>query len=143
MRFIALAIDMMIVAFFSGMVFIAALSGYHMGAGQLTFPGLSCILFISSIVSFFIFLFYFTYLTMEEGATIGKSIAGIRVIIRNRIGVGMRPGFVRSLVRAVAYILSVSACFLGFLMALVFRGWTLHDIIAGTQVVRADAEEEP
>jgi uncharacterized RDD family membrane protein YckC len=137
-RFVALLIDMMILLIFSSMACIAALSGYRIGADRLTFVDLSCILFISFLLSCLIFLFYFTCLTMGEGMTAGKRIMGVRVVRRDRKGLVLRdPGFLRSLVRAMAYILSATVCFIGFFMALFFRGKTLHDMIAGTEVLCA------
>ena len=133
-RFVALLIDLLIVMFFSCMLFVAALAGYRTGSGQLTFLGLSGILLLCPVFSLLVFLFYFTYLTMEQGMTIGKSILGIRVVRWNREDVrGL--GFFRSLVRAAAYVLSASVCFMGFFAAIFLKGVTLHDIIAGTQVV--------
>jgi uncharacterized RDD family membrane protein YckC len=134
-RFVALLIDMAILLFFCVAVFIAALSGYRVGSGGLTFVDLSCILFVSSLLSCLIFILYFTYLTTREGMTAGKRIMGIRVIRRDGAGVVGAPGFLRSLVRSLAYILSAMICFIGFLMAPFFRGKALHDIISGTEVI--------
>ena len=141
-RFMAFLIDVAIVAFFSAMVFIAALTGYRAGAGQLSFSGLTGILLLFPVFCLGVFLFYFTYLTMGQGMTVGKSVLGIRVvIIRGFMEEETIPGFGRSLVRAAAYILSGATCFLGFLMAFFFNGITLHDLIAGTRVVIARPED--
>jgi uncharacterized RDD family membrane protein YckC len=140
-RFAALLIDTVIVAFFSVAVFVAALLGYITGTDHLTLPGLSVIFLFSFIVSSFIFLFYFTYLTMGEGMTVGKNIFRIRVVRRDGMGVGVRPGFFRAFVRTVAYLISASVWFFGFIMALFLEGRTFHDIVAGTQVVTL--EEDP
>ena len=141
-RFIALLIDIVIVTFFSGMIFVAALAGYRAGFGQLTFLSLSGIILLCPLFSLLVFLFYFTYLTMEQGMTIGKSALGIRVVVRSDFGnEETGPGFLRSLTRTAAYFLSASTCFLGFFMAFFLKGITLHDIIAGTRVVLVHEEE--
>ena len=143
-RFAAFLIDITIVALFSGVIFVSALLGYRAGAGQLTFSSLSGIILLCPLFSVLVFLFYFTYLTMESGMTIGKSALGIRVIKRTPCheeeGKGL--GFLRSLVRAAAYFLSASIWFLGFFMALFFQGIALHDAIAGTRVVVVCEERE-
>ena len=141
-RFFAMLIDMIIVMFSSAMVLAAALTGFRAGAGRLTFLGLFSILFLSLVLSFLISLFYFTYLTMEGGMTIGKRVAGIRVVTLTGEGSSSGPGFLRSLVRALAYGLSASFCFLGFFAAFFFKGRSLHDFIAGTRVVTEDTKEE-
>ena len=135
MRFVAFLVDLLIVTFFSCMLFVAALAGYRAGSGQLTFLGLSGILLLCPVFSLLVFLFYFTYLTMEQGMTIGKKMVGIRVIRRNPEDVRTELGFLRSFVRAAAYVLSASICFMGFFMSIVFKGAALHDLIAGTRVV--------
>jgi len=141
-RFVALLIDVVIVAFFSAMIFVAALLGYRAGAGHLSFLGLSAILLLLPLSCLGVFLFYFTYLTMERGATVGKSALGIRVVARRDfLEEETGPGFGRSLARTSAYFLSGSICFLGFLMTLFLDGLTLHDLIAGTRVVIAGPED--
>ena len=142
LRFCALLIDMVIVIFFSTLIWLATLLGYRLGAGRLTFPGLSIILSLSPFFFSFTFFFYFTYLTMEQGMTIGKSITGIRVVRKEPDGLQGTIGPLRAFVRTAAYTLSASVCFLGFLMALACRGETLHDLIAGTRVVAAHDKEE-
>ncbi|MBA4416706.1 MAG: hypothetical protein C0392_02170 [Syntrophus sp. (in: bacteria)] len=139
-RFIALCIDMMIVSFSSVIVLIVAFIGYGVGVDRLTLPGLSAIFLFSLVVASFIFLFYFTYLTMDEGMTVGKMVFGIRVIRRDGMGVGVKPGFFRSLVRTMSYVISASVWFLGFFMAFFLKGRTFHDIIAGTQVISIEED---
>jgi uncharacterized RDD family membrane protein YckC len=71
-----------------------------------------------------------------RGQTLGKWATGLRV---ERLD-GRRMGFVRALIRhIIGYPLSFITLGLGFLIAIVnSRGRTLHDIIAGTIVVRDD-----
>ncbi len=139
-RFAALVIDAGIIAFFSVAVFVVAFLGYGIGTDDITLRGLSVIFLISSSGGLLIFLFYFTYLTMDNGATIGKHIFKIRVIKRGAVGFDVQPGFTRALVRTAAYAASASVCFLGFIMAFFFRGRTFHDIVAGTQVVTVEED---
>jgi uncharacterized RDD family membrane protein YckC len=139
-RFIALCIDMMIISFSSVIVMIVAFVGYSVGAERLTFPGLSAIFLFSLAIASFIFIFYFTYLTMDEGMTVGKMVFRIRVIRRDGMGLGVKPGFFRSLVRTISYVISASVWFLGFIMAFFLHGRTFHDIVAGTRVVSIEED---
>jgi uncharacterized RDD family membrane protein YckC len=68
------------------------------------------------------------------GRTVGKWATGLRVECRD----GEPVGFVRSLVRhTVGYLASLLTLGLGFLVAALSRdGRALHDVIAGTIVVR-------
>ena len=72
-----------------------------------------------------------------SGRTLGKWVTGLRVV-RND---GGRLSFARSLVRhLVGYPLTVLTLGLGFLLAaLNSRGRALHDLLAGTVVVRSRA----
>jgi uncharacterized RDD family membrane protein YckC len=68
------------------------------------------------------------------GRTVGKWATGLRVERRD----GERVGILRSLVRhTVGYLASLATLGLGFLVAAFSReGRALHDVIAGTIVVR-------
>jgi uncharacterized RDD family membrane protein YckC len=72
-----------------------------------------------------------------SGRTLGKWLAGLRVVRKD----GERLGFARSLVRhLVGYALTALTLGLGFLLAaLNSRGRALHDLLAGTVVVRSRA----
>ena len=81
---------------------------------------------------------YFTILHHTYGQTIGKSFVGIavRTLHLHEVGYG------RALLRTLAYALSSSFFGFGFLLVALTprkRGW--HDFLAGTRVVRLDAEE--
>lgn len=138
-RLAAIIIDLLIVILLSAMIFAAAAIGYRMGSGRLTFLDLFSILFFSFVLSSLVCLFYFTYLTMDEGKTIGKSLVGIKVV--TMIGAGSGLGFYRALVRALAYSLSALLFLPAFIMAAFFKGRTIHDILAGTRVVRVNGAE--
>lgn len=75
---------------------------------------------------------YFTVLTGLSGQTIGKMAAGIRVVTKQ----GRAVGYLRSLWRWGAYILSSLSLGLGFLLvAFNRRRRGLHDFVSGTRVV--------
>jgi uncharacterized RDD family membrane protein YckC len=66
-------------------------------------------------------------------ATIGKRWTGLRVVDDQ----GERLSFLRATGRYAGKYLSALPCFLGFIMALFnSRGRALHDLLAGTRVVR-------
>ena len=72
-----------------------------------------------------------------SGRTVGKWLAGLRVVRKD----GARLSVARSLVRHVlGYMLTALTLGLGFLLAAFnARGRALHDIIAGTVVIRSRA----
>ncbi len=80
----------------------------------------------------FVVLYYFTYLTADGEQTIGKHIFGIRVVTTR----GENMGKVRALLRCICYLVSALPLFLGFVIAFIFRGRSLHDIICRTMVVK-------
>ena len=80
----------------------------------------------------FVVLYYFTYLTACGEQTIGKSLFGIRVVTKGGEGLGR----IRAFLRCICYGFSALPLFLGFLMAFVFRGNALHDILCGTIVIK-------
>jgi Mce-associated membrane protein len=72
------------------------------------------------------------------GWTLGKWVTGLRIERHD----GERAGFLRMLLRhTVGYLLSLLTLGLGFLLAAFNReGRALHDLLAGTVVVRAGAQ---
>ena len=77
-------------------------------------------------------LYYFTYLTADGEQTIGKSICRIRVVTKD----GDNLGRIRAFLRCICYGFSTLPLLLGFLMAFLFRGHALHDILCGTMVIK-------
>ena len=137
-RGIAFLVDLLIVGMVWLVLFFSGLTGYLLGLKE---TGLSYFLKESEgffkvflCFSFFAFLFYFTYLTAHGERTPGKALLGIKVVKRN----GDHPGLFRSLTRAALYPVSAFPFFLGFLLALVLKGRTFHDILAGTIVTREE-----
>jgi uncharacterized RDD family membrane protein YckC len=86
---------------------------------------------VGAVVSF-VPLIYFSAALALTGRTVGKAVMGIRVL-----GLDGRPlSATRSLMRTVAYVVSLLPLFAGFLWVLVDhdrRGW--HDHIARSRVV--------
>ena len=79
---------------------------------------------------------FWQFLWNLSGGTLGKKLFGLRVVTAQ----GTVPGFFRSLVRAVGWLLSTPLANVGFLIALVHpRTRTLHDMIAGTFVVESSS----
>ena len=90
-------------------------------------------------VSSFIPLVYFFALVAVTGRTIGKSVMGIRVVGAD----GRRLSAARSLLRTIAYLVSLLPVFAGFAWVLFDRdrrAW--HDHLAGSRVVYEPAERD-
>lgn len=67
-----------------------------------------------------------------NGGTVGKRLLGMRLVARD----GSAPGFARSLVRALVWLIGTSLASFGFLVALFNReNRALHDYMSGTVVV--------
>jgi uncharacterized RDD family membrane protein YckC len=140
-RLLAFLIDVVFLLCVSLGLFAAGLLGSVTGASAVgaASPG-----FFSSPSAFmglffffeaFLFLFYFTYLTSHGEQTLGKAAFGLTVVQRRE---GVPIGFFRSLGRAFAYWASALPLFLGFSMAFLLGGRTLHDMLAGTMVVKEE-----
>ena len=81
---------------------------------------------------------YLTMFTAAGGQTIGKMLAGTRVVASTPSGRAQRLPFPTALVRAGACILSMVLLGAGFLMALVRSDRrALHDAVADTRVINA------
>lgn len=79
---------------------------------------------------------YFTLMTAgKSGATIGKSLLGIKVICTETSEIS----YGKALVRTISSYLSAMFLYVGFLIAIIDkRNQTFHDKIAGTVVVEID-----
>lgn len=89
---------------------------------------------VMGIFYFIIWILYFPFMESRGGTTFGKKIVGIKVLNTN----GEPVGFLRSLGRNLAKIISALILMIGFIMA----GFTkkkqgLHDIIASCVVVKS------
>jgi len=114
------------------MVLGMSMAGYKAGGDELSPVTLGSILLISLLSCLLIFLFYFVYLTMGESSTIGKKLMGIVVVTNN----GSFLNFFRSFIRCLLFTLCLPLWFISLIFALCFKGKTLHDIIAGTHVIK-------
>lgn len=80
----------------------------------------------------FVVALYYIGLWALTGATVGKSLLGLRVVGAD----GFPPSIGRSIIRFIGYGLSAIVFFLGFIWILFdneHRGW--HDELAGTWVI--------
>lgn len=128
-RLAAGLIDLAILAATDGLVVYFTLRLTALGARELTrLPPLP-------LVGFFILLNggYLVGFTAASGQTIGKMLAGIRVVSES----GARVPLGHAVVRAAVWLLSVLPLGLGCLPALSASGRALHDRLADTRVVRA------
>ena len=140
-RLLAFLIDVVFLLCVSLGLFAAGLLGFVAGASVIRaasadrFSSLSAFTGLFFFFEIFLFLFYFTYLTSHGEQTLGKAALGLRVVGRRE---GTPISFFRSLGRAFAYWASALPLFLGFSMAFVLGGRTLHDMLAGTMVVKEE-----
>jgi len=131
-RFLALIIDGLVLVCAWVMVCVASIAGHNMTGQELSFAHLciiTCIVILSCLA---IFLFYFVYLTMGESSTIGKKLMGITVVTHN----GLALSTFRSFIRCLAFTIFLPLWFISLIVALCVRGRTLHDIVAGTRVIK-------
>ena len=83
---------------------------------------------------------YFVLFWSTAGQTPGMRLMGLRVMTER----GVHPGVTRSLIRVIGLGLAIVPLFLGFLPVLVdARRRGLHDFLAGTVVLYAEAEVPP
>lgn len=139
LRFFALTVDMAILSLLILLALVSVMAGYLAGSEEPTFSALLQVLFLFSILALLLFLFYFTFLNMGGGTTPGKHLFGLKVINGSGMGSGMELGFLRALVRSAGYTISFSTLGIGFFIAVLFNGTTLHDFLAGTRVIEEDA----
>ena len=101
-------------------------------------PGLdevaAVFLCLGQLILFPLFFWYYVFFPARSGQTLGKRIMGIKIVSAD----GDSPGVGRCLVRLIGYWISGLILYIGFLMPL----WdeenrALHDMIAGTRVIRA------
>lgn len=133
-RFLAFSIDILLLTCLTGFMFIATIAGYALSPASFSAPQFSVLILLFLCGSTSVFIFYFTYLTMDGGATVGKSIFHIKVVRPD--GTGLH--FFRAFIRSISYPLSLSFWLLSLLIALFFEGRTIHDIISGSRVVEEE-----
>ncbi len=131
LRVVAFLIDLAILVAIGLLLQSFSVLGYTIGSGWSHQAGST---FPVRLLTLLVGLFYFTYLTMDGAQTIGKQSMGIRVVKRNGEGLGI----IRSLWRTWCYLLSAFPFLFGFVLAFVMKGRSLHDLLAGTMVVKED-----
>ncbi|MEL6308355.1 MAG: RDD family protein [Chloroflexota bacterium] len=115
-RFIAIAIDGIILGLITGLLF---------GAGGEAGGGLGLVVGV---------LYNWYFWTRQDGQTPGKRMMGLRVIKAD----GSQLSDVDALIRALGYYVSGLVFSLGYIWALFDdQSRTWHDIMAGTRVVKA------
>ncbi len=100
---------------------------FHYPAGYYSGSGLNTLVWLA----------YYTLMESSQlQGTVGKLVLGLVVTDRN----GQRLSIVHALARNLAKYISALICFIGFLMvAFTQRKQGLHDLIAGTLVLRKEA----
>ena len=135
-RAFALLIDILFLFLVHLCIVVAAFAGHSLWVESNSFISVAVRLGefgpVLSLSFLCVVLYYFTSLTADGEQTIGKSITGVRVVTRD----GDNLGRVRACIRCICYLFSALPFFLGFLMAFIFWGNALHDILCGTMVVK-------
>lgn len=105
--------------------------------GETSFPGFGEFVSIWGWICLFGYALattYFIFLPYWCGTTLGNSVAGIRVVMRD----GSAAGFQTNLLRWFGWIFSVATVFAGFALSMLDpQRKTLSDRLCGTFVVRA------
>jgi uncharacterized RDD family membrane protein YckC len=135
-RLFAFVVDLFFLLIVHLFLFAAAGAGHALwgesASSSLLSAGLVNFTPVLTLASVFVVLYYFTSLSADGEQTIGKSMFGIRVVTRD----GENMGRVRACTRCICYWFSAFPFFLGFLMAFVFKGHALHDILCRTMVIK-------
>jgi uncharacterized RDD family membrane protein YckC len=142
-RAVALTVDVAVLALFTGPLMLAGVTGVRAGFLVLGVPPPvvvdDTLMTLLSYAWGTMAVVYFTALHRGHGQTIGKAAVGIRVRTARDFAA---IGFVRSLLRTLAYAMSSTLFGLGFLVAAFNarkRAW--HDYVAGTCVVHMTSGE--
>lgn len=95
---------------------------------------------LSNLVQLLVFWPYYALMHSKYGATVGKMALGLRVVDDT----GMYPTFARATGRYFALLVSGCTCMIGFIWAgFHAQKRSLHDLIAGTYVVRKEHARSP
>jgi uncharacterized RDD family membrane protein YckC len=129
-RFVAIVIDsiiLVIISWILALLFGFSLLGFYMRP-QVFFSGWG-------IITFIIFIAYFTYLEGTRGQTIGKMVMKIKVVREDGSSIDISTAFIRNILRVI------DGLFAYLVGAIII--WTSHkrqrlgDIAAKTVVVKA------
>lgn len=133
-RLLAAAIDLLLLAAMDGLVLYLTL---RFAAVEMHEVGLVPVIPFSAFLAI-LDGGYLIVFTVAGGQTIGKMIAGIKVINADETAAIDRVPFAQAVIRAAGVLLSLLTAGLGFLPGLLSAGKrALHDRLAHTRVVRA------
>lgn len=141
-RFLALFLDVLVSMVFGciiGAVVFAVLFGVYAASGNNlnTMKATASFLqIVNCLLGLMVGWLYHAFLESSEWqATLGKKLCGLRVCDSQ----GERLTFVKASIRYVSKFISGAPCWVGYFMAaFTEKKQALHDIIAGTLVVKAD-----
>lgn len=144
-RFVAYIVDALVLAIPSMVISVFVFVAMGFGAGAaFDFTGRQAMAQdaqfqlannLSNIVQLLVFWPYYAFMHSKYGATVGKMALGLRVVDDT----GMYPTFARATGRYFAVIVSTCTCLIGFIWAgFHAQKRSLHDLIAGTYVVRKE-----
>jgi len=138
-RITAFVIDDLIISIFFMIIFYEQISSLLMATGssgeitETTLNTVNSFLADNLIIVFAIKVLYHTILVWQNGMTIGKYIAKIKVI---SIYTEQRPSFQQAFLRASVRLISDTFFYLGYLMAFFTKNrQTLHDKLSNCVVV--------
>lgn len=140
-RLVAFTVDNIVIFFATA--FLAFVAGLATGLGGLTRDAPAEEMEqLATLFGFFIGIFfgpfYFTLFTGWDGQTPGKRLLRLKVVRIN----GESVGYGRALLRCTGYYISFLLVGLGFVMIAVDRNKRgLHDLIAGTCVIKVTAKQ--
>lgn len=141
-RLVAFTVDNIIIYFFA-FAFLPFVAGLATGLGGLTRDApAEEVERLATLFEFFIGIFfgpfYFTLFTGWDGQTPGKILLRLKVVRIN----GEPVGYGRALLRYIGYYISFLLVGLGFVMIALDRNKRgLHDLIAGTCVIKVTAKQ--
>jgi uncharacterized RDD family membrane protein YckC len=144
-RFVAYSVDALVLAIPSTVVSMIIFTAFGFSPGVMfDFTGRQAMAMdqkfqlannISNLAQLLIFWPYYAGMHSKYGATLGKLALGLRVVDDT----GTYPSFARASGRYYATILSACLCLVGYIWAGFHRQKrALHDLIAGTYVVRKE-----
>ncbi len=136
-RICAFLVDMVVLLFFSAMLFYLAYIGYTVGmAAHYPRVPLEDWNFLRLLILAWLLLVtgYFVLSHASEGQTVGKWLFGLRVIAADQRPVSYRQALIRW--AGLLFFAPVGLGFLWILWDREKRGW--HDFLAGTRVIRSE-----
>lgn len=134
-RLLAFFLDCILLSCLGIVILVAAFAGHIASGAPLGLSQIFTLMLIVFFSSTALFLFYFTYLTMGQEGTLGKRLFGLRVVRQD----GSPLCFRQALARCLTYIVSLTFWPISLLTALFCDGRMVHDIMAGTKVIKEES----